>query len=38
MTFHEEDHVEFSKSIQDKIIGTNGETATIYDIESGKDP
>ena len=34
--FHEDDHVEFSKSIQDKIIGTNSETATIYDVETGK--
>ncbi|XP_057334525.1 DDB1- and CUL4-associated factor 1 isoform X2 [Microplitis mediator] len=35
MPFEAEDYVEFSKS-QDKIIGTQNENATIYDIATGK--
>lgn len=34
--FEEEEYVEFSKSVQDKIVGTKGETATIYDVATGK--
>ncbi|XP_075228537.1 lisH and WD40 domain-containing protein mahjong isoform X6 [Lycorma delicatula] len=32
----EDDYVEFSKLTQDRIIGTRGEVATIYDIATGK--
>lgn len=35
-TFEEEEYVEFSKSAQDKIVGTKGETATIYDVSTGR--
>ncbi|XP_044588564.1 protein mahjong isoform X2 [Cotesia glomerata] len=35
LTMEAEDYVEFSKH-QDKIIGTQGDTATIYDIATGK--
>ncbi|XP_058802431.1 protein mahjong isoform X2 [Phymastichus coffea] len=35
INFDREDYVEFSK-LQDKIVGTQSEVATIYDIESGK--
>lgn len=33
--FNEEEHVEFSKVTQDKIIGTKEEIATIYDVNTG---
>ncbi|XP_039287323.1 DDB1- and CUL4-associated factor 1 [Nilaparvata lugens] len=32
----DDDYVEFSKYRQDKIIGTKSETATIYDITTGR--
>ncbi|KDR23940.1 protein mahjong [Zootermopsis nevadensis] len=32
----EEEYVEFSKLNQDRIIGTKGEIATIYDVATGK--
>ena len=34
--FEEEEYVEFSKTVQDKIVGTKGETATVYDVNTGK--
>ncbi len=34
--FDEEEYVEFSKTVQDKIVGTKGETATIYDVGTGR--
>ncbi|XP_030755161.1 protein mahjong isoform X2 [Sitophilus oryzae] len=33
--FNDEEHVEFSKVLQDRIIGTKGEVATIFDINTG---
>lgn len=36
VSFQEEEHVEFSKLTDDKIIGTKGEVATIYDTATGK--
>ncbi|XP_050502243.1 protein mahjong [Diabrotica virgifera virgifera] len=36
MTFNEEEHVEFSKVTQEKVIGTKGEIATIFDINTGQ--
>jgi hypothetical protein len=35
LTFHDEDYVEFSKLVQDKIIATKNETAIIYDVATG---
>ncbi|XP_015439812.1 PREDICTED: protein mahjong [Dufourea novaeangliae] len=35
LSLENEDYVEFSK-LQDKIIGTQGESATIYDIATGE--
>lgn len=32
----EDEYVEFSKLNQDRIIGTKGEVATIYDVNTGK--
>lgn len=32
----EEDHVEFSKVVQDKILGTKGEVASLYDVNTGQ--
>nr|XP_022300005.1 DDB1- and CUL4-associated factor 1-like isoform X2 [Crassostrea virginica] len=32
----EDSHIEFSKVIQDRIIGTKEETANIYDVTTGK--
>uniref|UniRef100_A0A1B6HVS0 DDB1- and CUL4-associated factor 1 n=1 Tax=Homalodisca liturata TaxID=320908 RepID=A0A1B6HVS0_9HEMI len=32
----EEEHVEFSKLAQDRVIGTKSEHATVYDIATGK--
>lgn len=34
-TFDIQDYVEFSKVSQDKIIGTKGEVATIFDVQTG---
>nr|XP_018897867.1 PREDICTED: protein mahjong isoform X4 [Bemisia tabaci] len=34
--FYEEEFIEFSKLVQDKVIGTKSDIATIYDIETGK--
>ncbi|KAJ6646016.1 Protein mahjong, partial [Pseudolycoriella hygida] len=34
--FDEEEYLEFSKLNEDKVLGTNGEMATIYDIRTGK--
>ncbi|KAB0791614.1 hypothetical protein PPYR_03414 [Photinus pyralis] len=34
-TFGNEEYMEFSKAIQDKLIATKGEAATIYDINTG---
>ncbi|XP_076269885.1 lisH and WD40 domain-containing protein mahjong isoform X2 [Rhynchophorus ferrugineus] len=33
--FNDEEHVEFSKVLQDRVIGTKGEVATIFDITTG---
>ncbi|XP_060518172.1 protein mahjong-like isoform X1 [Cylas formicarius] len=33
--FHDEEHVEYSKVTQDRILGTKGEVATIYDANTG---
>ncbi|XP_044751258.1 protein mahjong [Coccinella septempunctata] len=35
-TFDEEEHVEFSKVVQDKILGTKGEVASLYDVNTGQ--
>ncbi|KAL3283032.1 hypothetical protein HHI36_006191 [Cryptolaemus montrouzieri] len=35
-SFGEEEHVEFSKSVQDKILGTRGEVASIFDFSTGQ--
>lgn len=35
-SFENEEHVEFSKLTQDRIVGTNSEIATIYDVETKK--
>ncbi|CAH0556965.1 unnamed protein product [Brassicogethes aeneus] len=34
--FNEEEHVEFSKVKQDRIIGTKNETANIYDVKTNQ--
>lgn len=34
-SFEEEEYIEFSKLTQDRIIGTKGESATIYDVTTG---
>ncbi|XP_050302636.1 protein mahjong isoform X2 [Anthonomus grandis grandis] len=36
LPFNDAEHIEFSKLIQDKIIGTKGEVATIYDVNTGQ--
>jgi HIV-1 Vpr-binding protein len=36
LTFKDEDYVEFSKVNQDKVIATQNEIATIYDIATGE--
>ncbi|VDN37346.1 unnamed protein product [Gongylonema pulchrum] len=36
INFPDEYHVEFCKMGQDRIIGTQGSTATIYDTETGR--
>lgn len=33
-SFDDEEYVEFSKTVQDRIVGTKGETATIYDVNT----
>lgn len=33
--FDDEEYIEFSKASQDRIIGTKGEIATIYDVNTG---
>ncbi|XP_018331272.1 DDB1- and CUL4-associated factor 1 isoform X2 [Agrilus planipennis] len=33
--FESDEYLEFSKTTQDKIIGTKGEEATIYDVNTG---
>lgn len=35
-SFEDDEYVEFSKTTQDKIVGTQGETATVYDVATGK--
>lgn len=35
-SFQEEEHLEFGKLSDDKIIGTKGEVATVYDTATGK--
>lgn len=35
-TLGDEEYVEFSKQDQDKLIATNAQVATIYDVETGK--
>ncbi|XP_034255066.1 DDB1- and CUL4-associated factor 1 isoform X2 [Thrips palmi] len=35
-TLGDEEYVEFSKQDQDKLIATNAQIATIYDLETGK--
>lgn len=32
MNFNDDSHVEFGKFVQDKVIGTNGSVATLYDL------
>ncbi|XP_062610768.1 DDB1- and CUL4-associated factor 1-like [Saccostrea cucullata] len=32
----EDSHIEFSKQVQDRIIGTKDETANIYDVSTGQ--
>ncbi|KAK4878446.1 hypothetical protein RN001_010952 [Aquatica leii] len=34
-SFENEEYMEFSKAIQDRLIGTKGEVATIYDVNTG---
>lgn len=36
LTFEEEEYVEFNNVMQDKVLGTKGERATIYDINTGQ--
>lgn len=36
LSFDEEEYVEFSNVTQDKVLGTKGEKATIYDINTGE--
>lgn len=36
MSLDEEEHVEFSNLVQDKLIGTKREKATIYDLHTGQ--
>ncbi|CAH1105847.1 unnamed protein product [Psylliodes chrysocephalus] len=36
MPFDDEEHVEFSKVTQEKVLGTKGEIATIFDINTGQ--
>lgn len=36
LTFKDDDYVEFSKVNQDKVISTQNEIATIYDISTGQ--
>ncbi|KAK9743853.1 hypothetical protein QE152_g8253 [Popillia japonica] len=33
----DDDHVEFSKVTQDRVLGTSGESATIYDVATGRE-
>lgn len=35
-SLNDEEHVEFSKVAQDRILGTKGESATIYDLNTGQ--
>lgn len=35
-SFEDDEYVEFSKTTQDKIVGTQGETAIVYDVATGK--
>uniref|UniRef100_A0A158R6C1 LisH domain-containing protein n=1 Tax=Syphacia muris TaxID=451379 RepID=A0A158R6C1_9BILA len=36
LNFRDESYVEFSKRLQDKIVGTVRERATVYDVETGR--
>lgn len=36
LNFEEEEYVEFSNLVQDKVLGTKAEKATIYDINTGQ--
>jgi HIV-1 Vpr-binding protein len=36
LNFDEEEYVEFSNVVQDKVLGTKGEKATIYDMHTGQ--
>lgn len=36
LTLEEEEYVEFSNTLQDKVLGTKNERATIYDISTGQ--
>ncbi|KAG5893684.1 hypothetical protein JTB14_021980 [Gonioctena quinquepunctata] len=36
MPFNDEEHVEFAKVTQEKVIGTKGEIAVIYDVNTGQ--
>lgn len=36
LAFEDEEYVEFSNVIQDKVLGTKGESAIIYDLTTGK--
>lgn len=36
LTLEEEEYVEFSNTLQDKVLGTKNEKATIYDISTGQ--
>jgi DDB1- and CUL4-associated factor 1 len=36
INFNEEEYVEFSNITQDKVLGTKGEKATVYDVNTGE--
>lgn len=36
LNFDDEEYVEFSNLVQDKVLGTKGEKATIFDINTGQ--
>lgn len=36
VNFEDDEYVEFSNLVQDKVLGTKGEKATIYDINTGQ--
>jgi DDB1- and CUL4-associated factor 1 len=36
LSFNDDEYVEFSNLVQDKVLGTKGEKASIYDINTGQ--